>query len=160
MFRNKLGDLYDVVESFNAGLKGHETDTIANLLARHEETEKLFGGSIEARVLSLREQYKDDLDKVISLVLSHIKAQSKAKLVLAILDHVKKTCLPVSNSESPLFEVTRNLAALEGRSSTQVSLKAREVLIAGQMPSYEERTIQMEAVLKASLGNTYYGESG
>ena len=28
------------------------------------------------------------------------------------------------------------------------------------MLSYEERLIQMEAVLKASLGNTYYGKSG
>jgi hypothetical protein len=31
----------------------------------------------------------------------------------------------VSNSESLPFEVTHNLAALEGRSSTQVSLKTR-----------------------------------
>ena len=158
--RTQLGPLFDVVERYIGGLKAHEVHVMANLLACYADTEKLFGGSIEARVLSLREQYKDDLDKVVSLVLSHIKAQSKAKLVLAILDHVKKTGLPVSNSESPLFEVIRNLAALEGRSSTQVSLKAREVLIAGQMPSYEERLIQMEAVLKASLGNTYYGESG
>ena len=75
-------------------------------------------------------------------------------------DHVKKTGLPVSNSESPLFEVIRNLAALEGQSSTQVLLKAREVLIAGQMLLYEECLIQIEGVLKASLGNTYYGESG
>jgi acetyl-CoA carboxylase/biotin carboxylase 1 len=158
--RTQLGPLFDVVERYVGGLKAHEVHVIANLLARYADTEKLFGGSIEARVLSLREQHKDDLDKVVSLVLSHIKAQSKAKLVLAILDHAKKTGLPVSNSESPLFEVTRNLAALEGRSSTQVSLKAREVLIAGQMPSYEERMVQMETVLKASLGNTYYGESG
>ncbi|KAH9992745.1 acetyl CoA carboxylase [Russula compacta] len=158
--RTQLGPLFDVVERYIGGLKAHEVHVMANLLACYADTEKLFGGSIEARVLSLREQHKDDLDKVVSLVLSHIKAQSKAKLVLAILDHVKKTGLPVSNSESPLFEVIRNLAALEGRSSTQVSLKAREVLIAGQMPSYEERMVQMEAVLKASLGNTYYGESG
>jgi acetyl-CoA carboxylase / biotin carboxylase 1 len=54
MFRNKLGDLYDVLERFGVGLKGHETDTIDNLLARHEETEKLFGGGIEARVDSPR----------------------------------------------------------------------------------------------------------
>lgn len=47
-----------------------------------------------------------------------------------------------------------------GSSSTQVSLKAREVLIAGQMPSYEERLVQMEAVLKNSVSNTYYGEQG
>ena len=44
------------------------------------------------------------------------------------------------------------------RSSTQVSLKAREVLILGQMPSYEERLIQMESVLKNSV-SAYYGES-
>ncbi|KAI9509668.1 acetyl CoA carboxylase [Russula earlei] len=160
MLRTQLGALFDVVERYIGGLKAHEVYVLANLLACYADTEKLFGGSIEARVLSLREQHKDDLDEVVSLVLSHIKAQSKAKLVLAILDHVKKSGLPVSNSESPLFEVIRNLAALEGRSSTQVSLKAREVLIAGQMPSYEERLIQMEAVLKASLGNAYYGESG
>jgi acetyl-CoA carboxylase / biotin carboxylase 1 len=43
------------------------------------------------------------------------------------------------------------------RSSTNVSLKAREVLIVGQMPSYEERLLQMEAVLKASVTHHYYG---
>jgi len=158
--RVQLGPLFDVVERYNGGIKAHEVRVMADLLARYADTEKLFGGSIEARVLSLREQHKDDLDKVVSLVLSHIKAQSKAKLILAILDHVKKTGLPVSDSESSLSNVIRNLATLEGRSSTQVSLKAREVLIAGQMPSYEERLIQMEVVLKASVGNTYYGESG
>ena len=46
------------------------------------------------------------------------------------------------------------------RSSTQVSLKAREVLISCQMPSYEERRAQMEAILKASTTNSYYGEPG
>src|SRR5882757_8529842 len=44
------------------------------------------------------------------------------------------------------------------RSSTTVSLKAREVLILGQMPSYEERLVQMEAVLKNSVSTKYYGE--
>ena len=41
-----------------------------------------------------------------------------------------------------------------------MSLKAREVLILGQMPSYEERLVQMEAVLKNSVYNNYYGEQG
>ena len=34
------------------------------------------------------------------------------------------------------------------------------MLIAGQMPSYEERLVQMEAVLKNSVTNTYHGEQG
>ena len=44
------------------------------------------------------------------------------------------------------------------RSSTQVALKAREVLIACQMPSYEERKNQMEAILQSSVKTTFYGE--
>lgn len=46
------------------------------------------------------------------------------------------------------------------RSATPVSLKAREVLILGQMPSYEERLVQMEAILKASVTSSVYGEQG
>ncbi|KAI6042033.1 acetyl-CoA carboxylase [Pisolithus marmoratus] len=160
MFRTQLSALYDVLERFMGGLKGHEVYTLANLLSAYESTEKLFGGSIEARVLNLREQFKDDLDKVVALVLSHTKAQSKSKLVLPILDYVKSSGLPVSNPDSRLYQVLSSLAALESKSSTAVSLKAREVLILGQMPSYEERLVQMEAILKASVSSSVYGEQG
>lgn len=113
--RAQLATLSDAVDRFSGGLKGHEVYVITNLLARYEETEKLFGGSIEERVLALREQYKDDLDQVVVLVLSHIKAQSKAKLVLIILDYVKSSGLPVAKADSRLFQVLQGLAALEGR---------------------------------------------
>ncbi|KDQ26722.1 hypothetical protein PLEOSDRAFT_51540 [Pleurotus ostreatus PC15] len=158
MFRSKLEAFFDVLERYSGGPKGHELATIANLLERYESTEKLFGGSIEARVLALREANKDDLDKVVGLVLSHIKAQSKAKLVLALLDCIKSTGLNVANTESRLYQVLQNLAALEAKSSTQVSLKAREVLILGQMPSYEERLLQMETIIKTAVSNNVYGE--
>ncbi|KAJ7252734.1 acetyl CoA carboxylase [Mycena haematopus] len=160
MFRAQLAPVLDVLDRFSGGLKGHEQETISNLLDRYDATEKLFGGSIETRILALRDQHKDDLDKVVALVLSHIKAQSKAKLVLAILDYVKTSGLNVSHTESRLYKVMQSLAALESKSSTNVSLKAREVLILGQMPSYEERRIQMESILKAAVSNTHYGEQG
>jgi acetyl-CoA carboxylase / biotin carboxylase 1 len=179
-FKSQIGALYDVIERFNGGLKGYEINTIADLLEQYSATESLFGGSIEARVLALREQHKDDLDKVIALVLSHIMVQSKAKLVLALLEHVRLNGLPVSNVESRLYKVLNALTTLEAkcvlflsflaalylagflrvRSSTAVALKAREVLILGQMPSYEERSVQMEAVLKASVTSNIYGEQG
>ncbi|RDB23409.1 Acetyl-CoA carboxylase [Hypsizygus marmoreus] len=160
MLRASLGALLEALDSYSGGLKGHETATIASLLERYVDTEKLFGGSIEARVLALREQHKDNLDKVVGLVLSHIKAQSKAKLVLALLDYVKTSGLNVSNTEGRLYKALQDLAALEAKSSISVSLKAREVLILGQMPSYEERLVQMESVLKNSVANNYYGEQG
>ncbi|KAJ3881247.1 acetyl CoA carboxylase [Lentinula edodes] len=158
MFRTQLGAIYDVLDRFTGGLKGHEIKVWSNLLEKYEATERMFGGSIEARILALREQNKDDLDKVISLVLSHIKVSSKAKLVLTILNHIKTKGISVSNAESPLYKVLQDLASLEAKSSTSVSLKAREVLIMGQMPSYEERLGQMETVLKSSVTSQYYGE--
>ncbi|THH28004.1 hypothetical protein EUX98_g6181 [Antrodiella citrinella] len=158
MFRTQLATIIDFVDQYHHGLKTHELDIIAALLSRYEETEKLFGGSIEARVLSLRDQHKENLDKVVALVLSHIMAHRKGRLVMTILDHVKDSGLTVTDPDSKLYQVLQGLATLEARSSTQVSLKAREVLISCQMPSYEERKIQMEGILKTSVNSNFYGE--
>ncbi|KAF9077899.1 acetyl-CoA carboxylase [Rhodocollybia butyracea] len=160
MFRVQIGAIYDVMDRYAGGSKGHEVEVWSNLLGKYEATERLFGGSIEARILTLREQNKEDLDKVINLVLSHIKASSKAKLVLALLNYIKISGLNYSSPENKLNQVLQNLAALEAKSSTSVSLKAREVLITSQMPSYEERLGQMETVLKNSVTQQYYGEQG
>jgi acetyl-CoA carboxylase/biotin carboxylase 1 len=115
MFRAQLSALVDVIEGYTGGAKVHEMNTIASLLEKYESTERLFGGSIEARVLMLREQYKDDTGKVAALVLSHIRAQSKAKLVLTILDYVKTIGLPVNNPDSRLNKVLNDLALLEAK---------------------------------------------
>ena len=115
MLRSSLAVLFEALDRYQNGLKGHEMMTIASLLELYERTEKLFGGSIEARVLALREQNKDDLDKVASLVLSHIKAQSKAKLVLALLDYVKTSGINVSNTESWIYKSIQGLASLEAK---------------------------------------------
>jgi acetyl-CoA carboxylase / biotin carboxylase 1 len=115
MFRTKIAPLYDVLARYYGGLKVHETETIANLLSRYEATEKLFGGSIESRVLSLREQHKDELDTVVGFVLSHIKVQSKSKLIFAILEYVKISGLNVSNVDSRLYKVLQDLASLEAK---------------------------------------------
>ena len=113
--RAQLGALFELTDAYARGLRQHEVDTLADLLERYEATEKLFGGSIEARVLSLREQHKDDLHKVGALVLSHIMAQRKGRLVMAILEHVKNSGLTVTDPDTRLYQVLQGLAALEAR---------------------------------------------
>lgn len=115
MVRSKISPLVDVVERYKNGLQSHEWITIATLLARYEATERLFGGSIEERVLKLREQHKDDLNVVAGLVLSHTKAQSKNKLVIALLDIVKDTGSWTSTGDDKLTEVMKELASLESK---------------------------------------------
>jgi acetyl-CoA carboxylase/biotin carboxylase 1 len=115
MARTAIGPLIAVVEEYRHGLKAHEWETIAGLLSRYEKTEKLFGGDIEARVLKLREEHKDNLDVVAQLVLSHTKAPSKNKLALALLDIVKDGGSGALAPETTLTEVLKNLAILESR---------------------------------------------
>ena len=157
MERGKLLPLVEAVERFRLGLKAHECATVSALLERYEATESQFGGNIEARVLELREAHKGDLDKVAALVLSHTKAQSKGKLILALFDHIKSQ--GSSYVDAQMQTVLGKLASLEGRSSIPVSLKAREVLIMTQMPSLNERSVQMEQVLRTAVSSSYYGET-
>jgi acetyl-CoA carboxylase/biotin carboxylase 1 len=115
MLRSQLATFIDAIDRYVGGPQVHAMNTLADLLEKYEETEKLFGGSIEARVLLLREQHKEDPGKVAALVLSHIRAQSKAKLVLTILDYVKSIGLPVNNPDIRLNKVMHNLALLEAK---------------------------------------------
>ncbi|KIJ55614.1 hypothetical protein M422DRAFT_199902 [Sphaerobolus stellatus SS14] len=159
MFRSQLAPLFTAVESFRHGLKINEWEIIAQLLRKYESVESLFGGSIESRVLALREQHKNDLDKVSALVLSHTKAQSRNKLVLALLDLVKTGgSSSLATPDNHMGDVLKDLTALEGKSAGPVVLKAREVLISTQLPSYEERALQMESILKNSVLTSVYGE--
>lgn len=163
LVRAQMDVLFDIVDRYRHGLKIHEWNVVIGLLQRYEETERLFGGGqFEEKVLKLREQHKAELDKVAALVLSHSKAQSKNKLILALLEDIQRQ-VPgpsVGGVDESLNEVLRNIAALESRSATQVALKAREVLIRTQQPSYEERSSQMEQILTQSVRTGYYGEQG
>ncbi|CAG8502872.1 3535_t:CDS:10, partial [Racocetra fulgida] len=101
------------------------TSSISPLMEYHE-VEALFSDSNkreEEVILALRDTYKNDLDKVIKIVLSHSKVSAK-------------------------------------NTTTSVSLKARELLINCQLPSYEERSVQMEQILKAAVIESHYGDDG
>jgi acetyl-CoA carboxylase/biotin carboxylase 1 len=152
-----------LIDAFAHGLKVHEWQTWTDLLNFFADVEEPFADSTRTQeniVLKLREENKD-LDQVVKLVLSHSKIASKTKLVLALLDIIK--------SESPRATVTpesrvnaalSRLAALDSRPTAKVALKAKEVMIVGSLPSYEERLTQLEQLLKSSVTTSYYGESG
>lgn len=117
MVRAQLSPIVEITERYRAGLKSAKWSTILNLLIRYYDTEKLFGegGSIEERVLKLREENKDDLGRVASLVLSHTRAQSKNKLMLALLDIVKIAGSSLAAIEPRMMDVIHDLASLDSR---------------------------------------------
>lgn len=157
-YQAALAPLDDVIERYRSGLKNHEWSTLALIMQNYYETERMFSGREDDVVLELRETYREELDIVVKLVLSHVKAASKNSLILALLELVKESD-SLAAVELTFNTVLKELAELDSKATTKVSLKAREVLIHCQLPSLDERLLQLEAILKASVTQTTYGET-
>ncbi|EGS20342.1 acetyl-CoA carboxylase-like protein [Thermochaetoides thermophila DSM 1495] len=163
LLKSTLEPLTSVLNLYLDGQKARELNLIADLLSMYADVECQFSGrrlQDEEAILKLRDQYKDNIQKVVNTVLSHKNVMSKNSLVLALLDEYRPNKPNVGNVGKHLRPVLRRLTELESRQSAKVSLKAREVLILCALPSLEERTAQMEHILRSSVVQSRYGETG
>ena len=163
LLKSTLQPLVEIMDRYTEGLKVHEYHVFSNLLDLYYEVEKLFS-SRNARdedvVLKLREENKDDVLKVVHTVLSHSRIGAKNNLVLAIMDMYRPNLPNVANVAKYFKPSLRRLTELESRPTAKVTLKAREVLIQCALPSLEERQSQMEHILRSSVVESRYGETG
>ncbi|KAL2752979.1 hypothetical protein ACRALDRAFT_1065940 [Sodiomyces alcalophilus JCM 7366] len=163
LLKTTLSPLTAVIEAYVDGQKARELNVIGSLLDMYTDIEKLFTGrgqQEDSVILKLREQHKDDISKVVQTVLSHSRASAKSSLILAILDEYRPNKPNVGNIGKHLRNSLRAMAELQSsRATSKVSLKAREIMIQCSMPSLEERTAQMEHILKSSVVESRYGEA-
>ena len=163
ILKASLKPLVEVMDRYSEGLKVHEYHVFCKLLNQYYEVEKLWSTRNqrdEDVVLKLREQHKDDIVKVVHTVLSHSKIGAKNNLVLAILDLYRPNKPNTPNVAKYFRPCLRKLTDLESRATAKVTLKAREVLIQCALPSLEERESQMEHILRSSVVESKYGETG
>lgn len=158
-----LAPLEEVLTAYSEGLKVHEYAVFTGLLDRYSEVERLFASGThrdEDVILKLREEHKDDILSVVWTVLSHTRVSTKNNLILAILDMYRPN-QPNAGNVAKYFKTSlRKLTELDSRQTAKVALKSRELLILCALPSFEERSSQMEHILKSSVVETKYGESG
>ena len=158
-----LAPLEDVCARYADGLKVHEFNVFSGLLDQYYQVEKLFASGTprdEDVVLKLREQHKDDILSVVWTVLSHTRVSAKNNLIVAILDMYRPNQPNTGNVAKYFRPALRRLTELESRPTAKVTLKARELLILCALPSLEERASQMEHILKSSVVESKYGETG
>jgi acetyl-CoA carboxylase / biotin carboxylase 1 len=163
MLRTSLAPLVAVTDKYTDGLKAHEFGVFINLLNQYWQVEKLFSSSTlrdEDVILRLREEHKDDIITVVHTVLSHTRIAAKNNLILAILDMYKPNAPNVGNVAKYFRPALKKLTELESRQTAKVALKARELLIQFSLPSLEERAAQMEHILRSSVVESRYGETG
>ncbi len=164
ILKSTLSPLTQVLDVYAEGQKVRELNVMKGLLEVYWDVERLFtsrGQQEDAVVLKLRDQHKDDISKVVQMVLSHSRVAGKSALVLAILDEYKPNKPNVGNVAKYLRDTLRALTELQSsRQTSKVSLKAREIMIQCSLPSLEERTAQMEHILRSSVVESRYGETG
>jgi len=158
-----LEPLLKIISSYTDGLKVHEFACFVSLFEQYLLVESLFSARQnrdDEVILSLRDQHKDNVMNVVHTVLSHTGVSAKNNLILAILDTYRPNRPGAGNVAKYFRPTLKLLAELESRQTAKVALKAREVLIQCAMPSLEERMTQMEHILRSSVLESRYGESG
>ncbi|KAI8067073.1 acetyl-CoA carboxylase [Gongronella butleri] len=158
-YKTAVAPIVDIAASYSQGLKQHEYAVYVDLMEQYYNVEVLFNSNQsrdEEVILALRDQHKDDLEKVINIILSHAKVNIKNNLILMLLDII----YPSSSSDAldkAFLPILKRLSEIESRGTQKVTLKAREYLILCQLPSYEERYSQMFNILKSSVTESVYG---
>lgn len=163
ILKTTLLPLVQVINKYMDGLKTHELNVFISLLEQYYNVESFFCGRNfrdEDVILKLREENKDDIMSVIHTVLSHSRIGSKNNLILAILDMYRPNKPNVGNVGKQFKPILKKLTEIESRAAAKVTLKAREVLIQCALPSLEERVSQMEHILRSSVVESRYGETG
>ncbi|KAI9293200.1 acetyl-CoA carboxylase [Neoconidiobolus thromboides FSU 785] len=147
------------IEDYSEGLAYHEKHVVSQLLQKYYSVEHLFdqpNSREEEAVLKLRDANKESLDEVVDTVLSHARVAGKNNLIILLLSQINFES-STDSANCIYTPVLKNLASLSTRGTAKVALKAREMLIHSQLPSYEERYNQMNTILLNSVTMSYYG---
>jgi len=163
LLRASLSPLLEIMTKYSEGLKVHEFNTLIQLFDQYYAVESIFSARQnrdEEVILALRDANKDKVATIVQTVLSHTRANAKNNLIVAILQAYQPNQPGIGNVAKYFRPSLQKLADLEGRPVAVVALKAREVLIQCALPSLEERSAQMEHILRSAVRESRYGESG
>jgi len=152
LFEVQMVAFNKVLERYKDGLKGHERSVFVSLLEKYYEVEHLFSNEpLDEIISNLRHTtYKNNIDEVVKLTLSHDKVSSKNKLMTIILD-VARSNYDGEQWQVAFFPILKRLTGLASRATVPVTVKARELLIYCQLPTYKERYAQIENQLEKAV---------
>ncbi|PVV03111.1 hypothetical protein BB560_002423 [Smittium megazygosporum] len=155
-----LDPLSNLVEMYSEGLDTYKLHIYSFLINRFCDTEFSFcsKGDREPSLTIQGTPENDDFDKYIQRVISHSSIKSCCKLILNLLEVTRDTTWSSEALHSKYETTLRSLTTLSSRECAKVALKAREVLIETQIPSFKERERQMEQILVSSVSDYVYAK--
>lgn len=156
-----LAPLIEITDRYDKGLQAHEFHVLSDLLDHYTSVENHFSGQVESNeeiILRLRNDNKDDIFKVIQIIISHNKVGIKNELILAILDEYEPVIPKAGGHAECFLSSVRKLTNLESRQVVKLSLRAQEVLMHYALPSVEDRTTQIQNILQSAVADPRNGQ--
>ncbi|XP_012679531.2 acetyl-CoA carboxylase-like isoform X2 [Clupea harengus] len=141
--------IVQLVQKYRSGIRGHMKAAVMDLLRQYLSVEVKFqSGHYDKCVFTLREENKDDLAKVLISIFSHAQVAKKNLLVTMLIDQL---CGRDPTLTDELVAILTELTQLSKTINAKVALRARQVLIASHLPSYELRHNQVESIFLSAI---------
>uniref|UniRef100_A0A670JFK2 acetyl-CoA carboxylase n=1 Tax=Podarcis muralis TaxID=64176 RepID=A0A670JFK2_PODMU len=141
--------IVQLVQRYRSGIRGHMKSVVLDLLRCYLQVETQFQQAhYDKCVIHLREQYMPDMTPVLECIFSHAQVAKKNLLVTMLIDHL---CGRDHTLTDELMAILNELTQLSKTEHSKVALRARQVLIASHLPSYELRHNQVESIFLSAI---------
>ncbi|TMS03613.1 Acetyl-CoA carboxylase 2 [Larimichthys crocea] len=141
--------IVQLVQRYRSGIRGYMKSVVLDLLKRYLQVEMQFQQAhYDKCVINLREQHKPDMSRVLEYIFSHAQVSKKNILVTMLIDQL---CGRDSTLAEELMAILNELTQLSKMENSKVALRARQVLIASHLPSYELRHNQVESIFLSAI---------
>ncbi|KAL7669003.1 hypothetical protein ACOME3_009679 [Neoechinorhynchus agilis] len=143
-YRDWIQGAIDLVAKYREGVRGHVRLIIHNLLDKYWNVERLFqSGLYEKSVTEIREKYKNDMEKVTSIIFSRSNYTAKNMLVLQLINKLVSKDSTFVDEFKDLFQ---HFSSLNSATNSEVALRVRQLLIGLDQVPFELRYNQMESL--------------
>ncbi|XP_022053957.2 acetyl-CoA carboxylase isoform X2 [Acanthochromis polyacanthus] len=141
--------IVQLVQRFRSGIRGYMKSVVLDLLKHYLQVEMQFQQAhYDKCVINLREQHKPDMSPVLDYIFSHAQVFKKNVLVTMLIDQL---CGRDPTLADELMVILNELTQLSKMENSKVALRARQVLIASHLPSYELRHNQVESIFLSAI---------
>uniref|UniRef100_A0A673CQ63 acetyl-CoA carboxylase n=1 Tax=Sphaeramia orbicularis TaxID=375764 RepID=A0A673CQ63_9TELE len=141
--------IVQLVQRYRSGIRGYMKSVVLDLLKRYLQVEMEFQQAhYDKCVINLREQNKPDMSSVLDYIFSHAQVSKKNILVTMLIDQL---CGRDPTLADELMAILNELTQLGKMENSKVALRARQVLIASHLPSYELRHNQVESIFLSAI---------
>ncbi|XP_048833144.1 acetyl-CoA carboxylase isoform X2 [Brienomyrus brachyistius] len=141
--------IVQLVQRYRSGIRGYMKSVVLDLLRRYLQVEMQFQQAhYDKCVINLREQFKPDMTPVLECIFSHAQVSKKNILVTMLIDQL---CGRDPTLADELMAILNELTQLGKVENSKVALRARQVLIASHLPSYELRHNQVESIFLSAI---------